>query len=193
VTRAKITHNRARGLPRSLNEFGGNGTCHRNLERHSNRRRLPMNGDVRRPQRCRDWVFSRGIMRIHAGFSVSFVSARASRRATYPTAARPGLAARPGNGVRQMGGVVNQGVWATKVRGSGGFITHPSPRDINAAGGVESRCYGSRMGRSWKRMMLATTVAAALALVAAAWLAPFVAQDRCLDSGGAWENGRCLR
>jgi hypothetical protein len=36
----------------------------------------------------------------------------------------------------------------------------------------------------------AAAIAIALAIVVG--MAPFVAQDRCLDAGGAWQGGRCV-
>lgn len=29
--------------------------------------------------------------------------------------------------------------------------------------------------------------------VAVTWAGPFIARDRCLDAGGAWRDGRCVR
>ncbi len=36
-------------------------------------------------------------------------------------------------------------------------------------------------------------IVAILSGLAALWMGPFVAQDRCLDAGGAWRSGHCVR
>ena len=40
-------------------------------------------------------------------------------------------------------------------------------------------------------MMLAVVLLAGIGTIAFIWLPPFIAQDACLDSGGAWHDGRC--
>jgi hypothetical protein len=49
------------------------------------------------------------------------------------------------------------------------------------------------MRLTWKRTVLAAVITAALMVGAAVWLLPFIAQDRCLDSGGAWKKDQCVR
>jgi hypothetical protein len=44
-----------------------------------------------------------------------------------------------------------------------------------------------------RRALMLAVLAAAVALAALVWIPPFVAQDRCLDGGGAWTDGRCVR
>ncbi|WP_407529199.1 hypothetical protein [Methylobacterium oryzisoli] len=48
---------------------------------------------------------------------------------------------------------------------------------------------GSRRGWVAGGLMLA----ALTALAAALWLPGFLAQDACLDAGGAWQDGACRR
>jgi hypothetical protein len=43
------------------------------------------------------------------------------------------------------------------------------------------------------RRLAALLILVALVAIALFLLAPIIAQDKCLDSGGAWHHGHCLR
>ena len=47
---------------------------------------------------------------------------------------------------------------------------------------------------SWRvRLAVGSGLVALAAIAAMLWLAGVVAQDACLDGGGAWRDGACLR
>jgi len=46
------------------------------------------------------------------------------------------------------------------------------------------------MGARWV-ILIAVVVIGLLAAAAYVWLSPAIAQDACLDGGGAWHNGAC--
>jgi hypothetical protein len=43
-----------------------------------------------------------------------------------------------------------------------------------------------------KQVILTLLVLATIGMILAVRFSPFLDQDRCLDSGGAWIDGRCL-
>jgi hypothetical protein len=44
-----------------------------------------------------------------------------------------------------------------------------------------------------KQAILMVVFIVVVALLAFIWFSPFLAQDACLDGGGAWKDGQCLR
>jgi hypothetical protein len=44
---------------------------------------------------------------------------------------------------------------------------------------------------TWKRAILAAMLITAITF-GFIWFSLFIAQDRCLDGGGAWMNGSCV-
>lgn len=59
--------------------------------------------------------------------------------------------------------------------------------DIRSSGNIVRM-----IGRKGRLLALLVLVAA-LALFAFVRLSPWVAQDACLDAGGAWHDGHCIR
>jgi hypothetical protein len=49
----------------------------------------------------------------------------------------------------------------------------------------------SAMQTKFKQAVWASALAAMIVLVAYLWISSFLAQDACLDNGGAWKNGSC--
>ncbi|GJE01915.1 hypothetical protein GMJLKIPL_3856 [Methylobacterium isbiliense] len=49
------------------------------------------------------------------------------------------------------------------------------------------------MGSRRVRMAVGSGLVALAAIAAMLWLAGVAAQDACLDGGGAWRDGACLR
>jgi hypothetical protein len=43
----------------------------------------------------------------------------------------------------------------------------------------------------FSQVLLAAVLLAGIGTIAFIWISPFVAQDACLDSGGAWNGGHC--
>ncbi|MEO6224990.1 MAG: hypothetical protein ABIO80_03975, partial [Sphingomicrobium sp.] len=58
--------------------------------------------------------------------------------------------------------------------------------DIRKSG--QSLCMIGRKGR----LLALVVIVAAIAFVAFIRVSPWVAQDACLDGGGAWHGGKCV-